>query len=88
MNASEILVIILATALAISLVLGIVLLVILIRISRQIQAITNSAKLTVDNVQNIVANVGKAAAPAVTSRFIMEQIQRLFDRQQDRKRSK
>ena len=80
MNASEILVVILATALAISLVLGIVLLVILIKISRQIQAITNSARLTVDNVQNIVSTVASAAAPAVTSRFILQQIQKLFDK--------
>jgi len=81
MDASQILVAILATTLAIFLILAIVLAVILIKVVRQIQRVTSSAERAAANFENIVGSVQKAVAPAVVSRFIMEQIERFTDRQ-------
>ena len=84
MDSSQILVAILATTLAIFLILAIVLVVILIRVARQIQRVTTSAERAVMGFENIVGSVQKAVAPAVVSRFVMDQIQRLTDRQNKR----
>jgi hypothetical protein len=81
MDASQILVIILASTLAVFLILAIVLVVILIRVARQIQRVTTSAERAAATFENIVGNVQKAVAPAVVSRFIMDQIQRFTDKQ-------
>lgn len=81
MDASQILVAILATALALFLILAIVLVIILIKVARQIQRVTTSAERVAANFDNIVGNIQKAVAPAVVSRFVMEQIQRFTDRQ-------
>lgn len=70
MSATEILVIILSTALSVFLVLGIILVALLIKVARQIQAVTNVAKSTAENMQNITANVSKAIAPAALFRII------------------
>lgn len=86
MDASQILVAILATTLAIFLILAIVLVVILIKVARQIQRVTSSAERAAANFENIVGSVQKAVAPAVVSRFIMEQIERFTDRQKKRDR--
>lgn len=80
MDASQILVVILASALAVFLILAIVLVVILIRVARQIQRVTSSAERAAATFENIVGNVQKAVAPAVVSRFIMDQIQRFTDK--------
>jgi membrane protein implicated in regulation of membrane protease activity len=84
MDASQILVAILATALAVFLILAIVLAAILIRVARQIQRVTSSAERTAATFEGIVGSVQKAVAPAVVSRFVMEQIQRFTDRQAKR----
>ncbi len=84
MDASQILVAILATTLAIFLILAIVLVVILIKVARQIQRVTSTAERTAANFENIVGSVQKAVAPAVVSRFVMEQIERFTDRQKKR----
>ncbi len=80
MDGSQILVAILGTALAIFLVLAIVLVVILIRVAHQIQRVTTTAERVVAGFENIVGSVQKAVAPAVVSRFVMDQIQRFTDR--------
>lgn len=84
MDASQILVVILATTLAVFLVLAIILTVILIKVARQIQRVTTSAERTAANFENIVGGIQKAVAPAVVSRFVMDQIQRFTDRQNKR----
>ncbi len=84
MDASQILVAILATTLAIFLILAIVLVVILIKVARQIQRVSSSAERAAATFENIVGSVQKAVAPAVVSRFIMEQIERFTDRQKKR----
>jgi predicted PurR-regulated permease PerM len=84
MDASQILVAILATTLAIFLILAIVLVAILIKVARQIQRVTTSAERVAANFDTIVGNVQKAVAPAVVSRFVMDQIQRFTDRQNKR----
>ena len=76
MSALEILVIILSTALAVFLVLGIVLTVLLIRVTKQIESITHSAKSAVDNVQNLTANVTKVVAPAALLRVVKDLIKK------------
>jgi membrane protein implicated in regulation of membrane protease activity len=81
MDASQILVAVLATTLALFLILAIVLVVILIKVARQIQRFTSSAERAAATFENIVGNVQKAVAPAVVSRFVMDQIQRFTDRQ-------
>jgi len=87
MDASQILVAILATVLAIFLILAIVLVVVLIKVARQIQRVTTTAERAAANIENIVGSIQKAVAPAVVSRFIMDQIQRFTDRQKRDKQS-
>jgi len=72
MSATEILVVILSSALAIFLVLSIILVILLIRVTKQIQAITNTAKTAVDNLQNITANVSKVVAPAALMKMVKD----------------
>lgn len=84
MDASEILVAILATALAIFLILAIILIAVLIRVAKQIQRVTQSAERTVMNFENIAEGLQKAIAPAMVSKFVMDQIQRFTDRQNKR----
>lgn len=86
MDASQVLVVILATTLAIFLILGIVLTIILIKVARQIQRVSSSAERAAANFENIVGSVQKAVAPAVVSRFIMDQIQRFTGNQGKRGR--
>lgn len=84
MDASQILVAILATALAIFLILAIVLAVILIQVARQIKRVSNAAERTVLSFENIAGGLQKAIAPAMVSKFVMDQIQRFTDRQSKR----
>jgi len=80
MDASEILVAILATALAIFLILAIVLIAVLIRVAKQIQRVTQSAERTVLSFENIAGGLQKAIAPAMVSKVAMELFQRFTDR--------
>jgi hypothetical protein len=84
-NSAQILVIILACFLALFLLLGIILLVILIRVMRQIQGVTEIAHSTAEHINNLVSTLSSAAAPAVTSKFILTQIQKFMDRAQGKK---
>lgn len=87
MDASQILVIILATTLAVFLVLAIVLVAILIKVARQIQKVTSSVERSANGFESIICNLQKAVAPAVVSRFVMEQIERFSERQRKRDKS-
>lgn len=69
MSAADILVVILSTALAILLILSIILVVLLIRITKQIQAVTNSAKNVVQGVERFTANISTLVAPATLLSF-------------------
>lgn len=80
MSAAEVLVIFLSVALAVFLALGIVLVVYLIVIAQKIKRIAETAEQGVQGVANIIGTLQKAAAPAIISRFVMEQINRFTDR--------
>ena len=79
MTASEILVIILAVALAVFLLLAIILTILLIVIARKIKTVANTAERSVLHFEGIVATLQKAAAPAIISKFIVEQISRFAE---------
>ena len=85
-NSAQILVVILACFLAIFLVLGIILLAYLIRVIKQIQGITQVAQTAAEHINNLVSTLSSAAAPAVTSKFIISQIQKFMDRSQSKKK--
>ena len=84
MTASETLIVVLACTLAVFLILGIILTIYLIKIVAQIRRVTGSAERIVLNFESIVATAQKAAAPAVITRFVMDQIQKLTDRKTKR----
>lgn len=86
MTAAEILVIFLSVALAIFLVLGIILVVTLIIIAQKIKHVAEAAEKGALGFAGIVATLQKAAAPAVVSRFVMEQINRLTTKQRSNKK--
>lgn len=73
MEWAQILVIILSVFLAIFLLLGIVLAVMLIRITRQIKAVTDSARSTAEHIEHAIAGVGKVATPA----FLLRKLSKL-----------
>lgn len=85
MTATDILVIILAVALAVFLVLAIILTVLLIIIAKKIRTVANAAERSVLHIEGIVAALQKAAAPAVITRFLMDQISRFADRRKNKK---
>ena len=87
MDISQVLVAILASALAVFLALGIALLIMLVRIGLQIRRITNSAERTALTFENIMSGVQKAAAPAIISKFVLEQIKRFAVNQTKKNKS-
>lgn len=74
MDWAQILVIILSIFLAIFLLLGIILAVMLIRVTRQIKAVTDSARSTAEHIERAVAGFGRVTSPA----FIMRAITKHF----------
>lgn len=80
MTSTEILVVFLSTALGIFLLLAIVLVVYLIIIAKRIKAVTEAAQRTVSHFENIASIIGKTAAPAMISRFVMETLQGFMKR--------
>lgn len=74
MPAIEVLVIFLSVALAIFLALAIVLTVYLIIIAQKIKRVASSAEQAVSGVASVINTFKKAAAPAVISRFVIDQI--------------
>jgi predicted PurR-regulated permease PerM len=85
-NSAQILVVILAAFLAVFLLLAILLIIFLIRVIKQIQSVTKVAQNTAEHVNSLVSTVSRAAAPAVTSKFIMQQVQRFMDSRQGKKK--
>jgi len=70
MDWAQILVVILSIFLALFLLLGIVLVVMLIKVTRQIKAVTDSARNTVEHIEHAVAGVAKVTSPLVMLRTI------------------
>jgi uncharacterized protein YoxC len=83
MDWAQILVIILSVFLAIFLLLGIVLIVMLIRVTRQIKAVTDSAKSTAEHIEHAVAGLGRVTSPV----FLMQLVAKAFKKSK-RQRSK
>lgn len=71
-DAAQVLVIILSIFLALFLILAVVLTVLLIKVTKQIQAVTNVAKDTAEKVNGIMATASKAAAPAMAARYFAD----------------
>ncbi len=80
MTAAEILVIFLSVALGVFLVLGIILVVFLIIVVKKIKSVAETAERTASHFEGIAALIGKAAAPAVVSRFVMDTLQGFMKR--------
>jgi hypothetical protein len=81
MDPAQILVIILAIFLAAFLLLGIILTVLLIKVTRQIKAVTDSARSTAEHIEYAVAKFGKVTSPV----FLMQMIARHFKKSKKRK---
>lgn len=77
-DATQVLVIILSIFLALFLLLAVILTVLLIKVTKQIQAVTNVAKDTADKVNGIMATASKAAAPAVAARYLADAAMKYF----------
>lgn len=76
MDWAQILVIILSVFLAIFLLLGIVLAIMLIRITRQIKAVTDSARSTAEHIEQAVAGIGKMSSPSFVMRLITKRLKK------------
>lgn len=70
MDWAQILVIILSIFLAIFLLLGIILTALLIKVTRQIKAVTDSARSTAENIEHAVAGMSRITSPVFLMRFI------------------
>lgn len=69
-DAAEILVIIISTFLAIFLLLAVILLVMLIKVTRQIKAVTATARSAAENLSSFTANLSKLASPVLIARAV------------------
>lgn len=85
MSAAEVLVIFLSVALAVFLALGIVLVIYLIIIAQKIKRFAETAEEGIRGFASMAATIQKFAAPAVISRFVMEQINRFTKKRNRRK---
>ena len=74
MDSYDILVIILSIFLAIFLLLGIITMVYLSKFMKNVQEISDKAKVLVDDAGSVAATMKKAAAPAVVAKFVADQI--------------
>lgn len=81
MDWAQILVIILSVFLAIFLLLGIVLVVMLIRVTRQIKAVTDSARSTAEHIKHAIAGFSRVSSPT----FIMRAITKHFKKTKRRR---
>ncbi len=75
-GAAEILVIILSVFLALFLILAIVLTIILIRVTKQIRAVADNARVTSEHIANITGNAAKFSSPALIGKFVFDQIKK------------
>jgi uncharacterized protein YoxC len=71
-----VLVIILSIFLALFLLLGIVLVVMLIRVTTQIKGVTDSARRTAENIENIVDNASRFSGPGLLARSFYKQVRK------------
>lgn len=81
MDWAQILVIILAIFLAIFLLLGIILAMLLIKVTRQIKAVTDSARTTAENIEHAAARFGTVTSPM----FLMQLVAKYFRKSKKRK---
>ena len=81
MDWAQILVVILAIFLAVFLLLGIILTVLLIKVTRQIKAVTDSAKSTAEHIERAVAGFSKVTSPV----FLMQMVSKYFKKSKKRK---
>ncbi|HEU5122406.1 MAG TPA: hypothetical protein VFT59_06205 [Candidatus Saccharimonadales bacterium] len=77
MDWAQVLVIILSVFLALFLLLGIVLVIMLIRVTRQIKAVTDSARTTAEHIEHAVTGITRATSPAVILRFITKHFRKV-----------
>jgi hypothetical protein len=76
MDWAQILVIILSLFLAVFLLLGIILTALLIKVTRQIKAVTDSARSTAENIEHAVAGIGKVTSPVFLMQMIVKHFQK------------
>lgn len=81
MDWAQILVVILAIFLAVFLLLGIILIVLLIKVTRQIKAVTDSARTTTEHIERAVAGLGKVTSPL----FLIQLVTKYFKKAKKRK---
>jgi hypothetical protein len=84
MDASQVLVIILATFLALFLLLAIVLTILFIRIAMQIKRVTTVAEQAAFKFDTILSVAQKAVAPAMLAKLVNDVAQRFMDRNKKR----
>ena len=85
MSAAEVLVIFLSIALAVFLALGIVLVIYLIVIAKRIKSVAETADEGIRSIVSTLATLQKAAAPAVISKFVIDQINRFTNKSGSKK---
>lgn len=76
MDWAQVLVIILSITLAIFLILAITLTIMLIRVTKQIQELTDSAQRTVNNIESVVASVSKVTSPVFLVGLLTKQFKK------------
>jgi predicted PurR-regulated permease PerM len=84
-DAAEVLVIILSVFLALFLGLAIVLTILLIKVTRQIRSLTDSAKETVDHVNNLVDSAQRMVVPATVGRFFVDFVAKMVKKSKNKK---
>jgi uncharacterized protein YoxC len=83
MDWAQVLVIILSLFLAIFLLLGIVLIVLLIKVTRQIKAVTDSARSTAEHIEHAVAGVSKVTSPVFLMQLISKHLRKFKTRKEE-----
>lgn len=80
MEASQIIVYILAAALALFLLLAIILVILFIKIAMQIKRVTDTVERAAIRFEDIAALVQKVAAPAMVAKLANDLVQKFFDK--------
>lgn len=75
-DAATILVIILSIFLALFLILGIVLTVLLIRVTKKINAITETVESTTKHFQSAASNVSRFTSPGILMKLFLSQVKK------------
>jgi uncharacterized protein involved in cysteine biosynthesis len=82
MDWAQVLVIILSLFLAIFLLLGIVLIALLIKVTRQIKAVTDSARTTAEHIEHAVAGASKVTSPVFLMQLVSKQLHKFKTRKE------